>query len=528
MGGCSSRDEDVVPPRSSGGFDENDSQRNRRRRERSNHGGGQSDPSGLLSLVRVGSRVLKPRKSRSGRTQLAAARASTYDHVHNVVLTNFEGQDVLKRRSGLVGLVNLGNTCFLNSSLQCLSNTIPLTDYFLGYDYRKEINYSNFLGSKGEMVTAYAALVKSLWLDNKRTIDPTIFKSSLDKFAPQFRGNDQHDSQELLSFLLDGIHEDLNRVKDRPYIEDKDCDGTNDEGDSIIAWESYLKRNRSVVVDLFQGQLRSTIKCCNARKKNMDGSFGCGHKAVKFEAFMYLSLPIPELSAHNCTLESCLDLFCSTEELVGDNKWHCPKCATLVDATKKFDIWTLPPILIVHLKRFRYDAWGSRSKIDLPVHYPLENWDLSNSLKSNHEKVPTYDLYAVSNHIGGLGGGHYTAFSKNRFDNRFYDFNDSTCRPLDSKADLGHNSAAYCLFYNRVERDQNPSCPSRLPVVRRQSTDRPELWPHMQLTARQECRDFSRSTVATTGVASQAGELTSGTLSPVEEESPLDNCHNGS
>jgi len=301
-------------------------------------------------------------------------------------------------------------------------------------------------------------------------------------------------------------------VKTRPYIEDKDCDGTNDEGDAILAWENYLQRNRSIVVDLFQGQLRSTIQCRNSRKRDKDGSCGCGHRAVKFEPFMYLSLPIPESSSHECTLDSCLDLFCSTEELTGDNRWYCPKCETHVDATKKFDLWTLPPILIVHLKRFRYDAWGSRSKINSPVHYPLQNWDLSRSLKSSREKVPTYDLYAVSNHLGDLGCGHYTAYGMNRFDDQWYDFNDSTCRPIDAKADIGHNSSAYCLFFNRVERDQqtacSSNCKSRLPVVRRQSTDRPELWPHMQLTTRQDCRDFTRSTVAELGDVPQSGDVT--------------------
>ena len=76
----------------------------------------------------------------------------------------------------------------------------------------------------------------------------------------------------LLAFLLDGIHEDLNRVRKKPYIEDEDCDGTNDEGDAITAWSHYLQRNRSIVVDLFQGQLRSTMTC---RNEQPDGTCGC-------------------------------------------------------------------------------------------------------------------------------------------------------------------------------------------------------------------------------------------------------------
>jgi hypothetical protein len=154
------------------------------------------------SIVRVGSQL---RGFPSSPTQ----RASNYNHVHDAVKINFE--EAASERAGeplgVVGLRNLGNTCFLNSSLQCLSATIPLTDYFLGYDYRSEINKDNFLGTGGKLVVSYAELMKKMWLGKNLVVHPTAFKSQLEKFAPQFRGCHQHDSQELLSFLLDGIHE---------------------------------------------------------------------------------------------------------------------------------------------------------------------------------------------------------------------------------------------------------------------------------------------------------------------------------
>ena len=192
------------------------------------------------------------------------ARTSTYTDVRDAVMHNLSSAELSKYDQsvpmGVIGLKNLGNTCFLNSSLQCLSATIPFTDYFLGFNYRSEINTDNFLGTGGKLVVAYAELMKKMWLGDKSVAEPKEFKQQIGTFAPQFNGRLQHDSQEFLSFLLDWIHEDLNRVKDRPYIEDKDCDGNSDETDAIEAWKNYLTRNKSLIVDLFQGQLKNTCR----------------------------------------------------------------------------------------------------------------------------------------------------------------------------------------------------------------------------------------------------------------------------
>lgn len=229
-------------------------------------------------MARVGSRVYRQSSlvvdendddDPHTRHTLQEHKASTYDHVHEIVEQSIDGCHASSERnssrelSGKVGLANMGNTCFMNSSLQCLSNTIPLTDYFLGYDFRGEINHENFLGTKGALVTSYADLTKHLWLGSDPSFRPVGFKSDVGQFAPQFKGNEQHDAQELLSFLLDGIHEDLNRVKKRPYIEDKDCDGKNDEGDAITAWSHYLERNQSIIVDLFQVRTNNGGKTLN-------------------------------------------------------------------------------------------------------------------------------------------------------------------------------------------------------------------------------------------------------------------------
>lgn len=181
----------------------------------------------------------------------------------------------------LCGLWNLGNTCFMNSALQCLSATKPLSCYFLNDYYKQELNLDNPLGMEGKVATSYGKLIKELW-GSKSAISPRDLKKTIGNFAPQFVGNQQQDAQELLSFLLDGLHEDLNRVLDKPYVPYPDSDGRPDNVVAEEFWQCYLKRNQSVINDLFGAQLKSTL------------DFECGFQSVRFDPFTCVSLPLPE------------------------------------------------------------------------------------------------------------------------------------------------------------------------------------------------------------------------------------------
>lgn len=193
------------------------------------------------------------------------------------------------RPRGLKGLVNLGNTCFLNSALQCLSNTPELTEYFVSRVFEQEINEENPLGNGGALARAFGGLIQQLWSgQGSNAFAPRDFKWSLARFAPQFSGYAQQDTQELLAFLLDGLHEDLNRIKKKPYIEAPEWRGGDLEEMVRFAkkqWDIYKMRNDSVIVDLFQGQYRSTLVCPE-----------CGKVSIKFDPFMYLTLPLPNKS----------------------------------------------------------------------------------------------------------------------------------------------------------------------------------------------------------------------------------------
>ena len=106
----------------------------------------------------------------------------------------------------------------MNSGLQCISHIAELVDYFIKDKYVSQINKTNPLGTKGELSTFFAKMLQNLWFGTESAFAPTKLKKAIGKFQPMFSGYNQHDSSELINYLLDGLHEDLNRVKEKPYV----------------------------------------------------------------------------------------------------------------------------------------------------------------------------------------------------------------------------------------------------------------------------------------------------------------------
>jgi len=198
----------------------------------------------------------------------------------------------------------VSNTCYINSSIQCLSHTPIFREYITSKCYLRDINKTNPLGHGGQLAQVSAVLINSLWkrfnqnnthtanrvkapgsyaMVNAPSLTPKTFKESLGKFNDHFQGNEQHDAHELLVFLLSGLSEDLNRVVDKPYIEAPDSDGRPDQELADIWWSNHLKREMSVIVALFTGQYKSLLTCRT-----------CNYESARFEPFCYLQLPLPE------------------------------------------------------------------------------------------------------------------------------------------------------------------------------------------------------------------------------------------
>ncbi|OBA21197.1 cysteine proteinase [Metschnikowia bicuspidata var. bicuspidata NRRL YB-4993] len=391
------------------------------------------------------------------------------------------------------GLSNLGNSCYMNCILQCLVATPYLSAFFIpnhssvqGHQkktFKDHINLKNSLGLQGIITVTFAELLMDMLRNKGSYLTPTKFKAITGSLSPakQFATKEQQDCIEFLNFMLDSLHEDLNQRLAQSAEERMGIMELSKEQESVreslpvrlastIEWERYLKLNFSVVVDIFQGQYVSQLRCLE-----------CQLTSSTYNSFSTLSLPIPETfdkKARPILLFDCLEKFVETELLDDDNKWHCPRCKKFSRLTKKLVISRLPKILIIHFKRFKIDygrfkklenfiKYPVNSDLDLTAYWPTVGTYINSSsthtmsereelrcLSNLPERLQSppfrYRLYGVVNHFGNLTTGHYTSYVKKS------NIPDEWCYFDDSKVLRGCpeakvlNDNAYCLFYKRI------------------------------------------------------------------------------
>lgn len=332
------------------------------------------------------------------------------------------------------GLRNIGNTCYMNSILQCLGSTKLLKEYLINKSYIKDINQD------GKLISAFGNLISKLWSSSSSSaVDVSSFKDIFQRLAPQFAGYEQHDAQEFLRFLIDKLHADVNRVRTKPKNLPEISDNLSDNTLASEHWKRYLMSENSFILELFVGQLKSTLQC-----------LVCGNKSVTFEIFWDLSLPLPSYSSYssNVTLADILRNFTQEEILDNREKPRCSKCKIEQRMAKSYSFQKLPKYLVLHLKRFQ--TTNSYKKLSTLVEFPLSTLDMSPFLaKSVITSPKRYDLYAVSNHNGTPFMGHYTANCKHPSTGEWYNCNDSTVTKISSHKLV--NADAYILFYEAVD-----------------------------------------------------------------------------
>lgn len=334
------------------------------------------------------------------------------------------------------GLRNVGNTCYMNSILQCLSSTKALKEYVMSKSHLKDINQD------GKLINAFSSLISKMWLQSSGPVDVSAFKDVFQRLAPQFAGYDQHDAQEFLRFLVDKLHADVNRVHTRPKSLPEINDKLSDNSQASEHWKRYLMSENSYILDLFGGQLKSTLEC-----------LVCGNKSVTFEIFWDLSLPLPSSCMSYSSSVSIGDILCNfTQKEILDNreKPRCSHCKIEQRMSKSYSFQKLPKYLVLHLKRFQ--TTSSYRKLSTVVQFPLTGLDMSPFLAKSVSSSRLYNLYAVSNHVGTPFTGHYTANCKHPHGADWYTCNDATVSRISTPVmPKVVNADAYILFYEAVD-----------------------------------------------------------------------------
>lgn len=333
------------------------------------------------------------------------------------------------KNKGISGLVNLGNTCFVNACVQVLSHTYELGEILNQPSYKKKVKNK----IESALLIEFDGLRQILWSENC-TVSPGKFIKTVQKVAQlkdteMFTGYNQNDLPEFLLFIIDCFHSSLARE-----IKMNISGQVETETDTIAVQcfemiKNMYSKEYSEIWNLFYAVHVSEIMSLETGKR----------LRLTPEPFFMIDLPIP-LNNKSPTIHDCFDLYGEGEVLEGENAWYDEKVDKKVSIKKKISFWSLPNILVVDFKRFN----SRNQKNQTLITFPLDDLDLSSYVIGYKKSSYTYELYGVCNHYGGVNGGHYTAFIKNA-NGKWYEFNDSTVNEMNPSHVV--SPRAYCLFY---------------------------------------------------------------------------------
>ncbi|PGH27699.1 hypothetical protein AJ80_00486 [Polytolypa hystricis UAMH7299] len=274
------------------------------------------------------------------------------------------------------GLVNFGATCYMNSIIQCLSASLPLTKFFMDNRFHSQVQ-KNWLGSLGVLPGLYANLIRSLWKGDVEVIRPTSFRKFCGRLNSEWEGNTQQDAKEFFDVVIDCLHEDLNRNWRRtrllPLTTEQELrrEQMPMQQVSTIEWNRYTHRELSHISSLFAGQHASRLRCTT-----------CHRTSTTYEAFYSISVEIPPQGRSD--LSTCLRSYCQEELLRGAEAWKCPYCREERAATKQIILTRAPRFLVVHFKRFS----ASARKIHSLIQFPISGLDIGPFMMPTAQKPP--------------------------------------------------------------------------------------------------------------------------------------------
>ena len=350
----------------------------------------------------------------------------------------------------LIGLDNIGATCYMNASLQCLSNTKKLSIYFLEH-YQKEENKI--------MANEYYEVIKNLWdINNKnKSYSPNSFKDVLGKENPLFAGIAANDSKDLINFLLERLHQELNFSKNINNINNDanlvQLDQTNEQVMLKLFLDEFKEKFDSIISNLFYGIIETKSQCqgCNIIKYNFQVSSLIEFPLQQVNQYFFNKGKRPLLTEDgknpDIDIYECFEYYGKIDLMSGDNQMFCNQCNKLCNSYYSTSLYSGSNYLIINLNR------GKGAVYECKVIFP-EILNLFNFFTDKHG-VTVYELYAVICHLGPSSmSGHFVAYCKNRIDNKWYLYNDSIVSLCERK-DQYNDGMPYILFYKVLKSGKN-------------------------------------------------------------------------
>ena len=351
-----------------------------------------------------------------------------------------------KSKVVLIGLNNIGATCYMNATLQCLSNSKQLTEYFLN-NYIKDSNKV--------MANEYYEVLRNLWNPDSiiSSYSPNSFKEVLSKENPLFSGIAANDSKDLINFLIERFHQELNIMNSKDINNENlnplyQPDQTNEFLMLKEFMEEFNQKFNSPISNLFYGVMETKSQCQ-----------GCKIVKFNFHVYSFLEFPLQQVNQYyfnngkrplftndgknpDVDLYECFEYNRKIDLMTGDNQMYCNQCNKLCDSLYSTILYSGPNYLIINLNR------GKGAVYECKVNFPNQ-LNIFNYLVYKTE-ISTYELYAVICHLGPSSmNGHFVAYCRNRIDGKWYLYNDAFVTPCTKKYQY-NDGMPYILFYRAL------------------------------------------------------------------------------